>query len=183
MRIFSNFDTKLKKRSFIRYQEKYWPDMVVLVVKGRLFWFMKIFFPFFVFVVSSLGILLMFNLFLWTSGAFYGGIPLVVLWFLLVLGPLLKRQIEYKMDFTVVTPKMLITYDQQWLFHRDIKTINTDNIKTVTVEKSGFRYSLFNTGDLTFLSEWDMEHWEVRLHYISKPEKHRHAIAKILGRG
>jgi len=103
--------------------------------------------------------------------------------FVFVLFPLFKNYIEYKMDFAIVTPKLLITYDQQWIFRRFIKTINAENIKTISVERTGFFYSIFNNWDLTFLSEWsELEHWEITLHYLYKPERHRHAIAQILNR-
>lgn len=183
MKIFSNFDTTLKRRTFARYQKQFGHGNVVLIVKWRLFWIEKIFMPLVFYVVMSSGILYLFYYFLWYDGFLYGGIPLVSLGLFILAGPLLTRYIEYKMDFSVVTPKLLITYDQKWIFRRNIKTINTLNIKTVSVEKVWFWYSLFNTWDLVFLSEWwDMQHGEVVLHYISKPEKHRHAIAFVLGR-
>lgn len=139
MRIFSNFDTKLKKRSFHRYQQEYGIDNVVLLVKGKLFCLLKIFIPLMAFVFACTAILRMFVLLVGKNGLLYGGIPLVV------LGPFLNRYIQYKMDFSIVTPKMLITYDQKGIFHRDIKTINAINIKTVSVEKAGVWYSLCNT--------------------------------------
>ncbi|NOZ43745.1 MAG: hypothetical protein GXP45_00985 [bacterium] len=136
MRIFSNFDTKLKERTLARYQDEFGKDKVVFLVKGKLFTLVKIYFPFFAYLIPSLGILYLFEYLLGEAWFLYGGVPLIILGFFLILGPLLRRFIEYKMDFSIVTPKFLITYNQRGLFDREIKTINTSNIRTVSVEKN-----------------------------------------------
>ena len=106
----------------------------------------------------------------------------LILALLFSMGPLVMIYIEYKMDFSIVTPNLLIRYDQMWFFKRSIMTINALNIKTISVVKEWVFYSIFNNGDIVFLSEWDMEHGEIILHYIQKPEKIRHMIAKVLKR-
>lgn len=183
MKIFSNFDTKLKKRIIERYQAQFGKNNVVLLVKWPLFCLLKICLPFLAFLLPSAAILLLFNVLVWEDALLYGGIPLVVLGFFIILGPLLRRYIAYRMDFSIVTPKMLITYDQRGVFDRVIRTINTFNIRTVSVEEKWFRYSITNTGDLTFLSEGgDVEHGEIVLHYIYKPERRRYEVAQVLKR-
>ena len=183
MRIFSNFDTNLKKRTFKRYQEEFWKEHAVLITKGRLFWFINVFLP-----------LSLYFIFIWTFGAlfyflfseeFFFKIWLPIMWILMLLSfmAILNKYIAYKMDFVVVTPNFLIRYDQNWFFKKDIMTINTFNIRTITVAKQWFLYSIFNTWDLVFLSEWtDSVHWEITLHYIHKPEKKRHEIAHVMGK-
>ncbi len=183
MRIFSNFDTKLKKRTVKKYQQRFGKNKVLLIVKWRLFLLLKVIFPFFAFLLSAGVVLILFSVFVWKKVMLYGWVPLVSLGFFIILWPLLRRYIEYKMDFAIATPKMLITYKQRWILRRTIRTINTDNLKTVSVEKKWFRYSISNTGDLIFLSEWaDVRHGEIVLYYIHKPEKCRYRIAHILWR-
>jgi len=112
----------------------------------------------------------------------YVWVTMVSLWLLIIIFPLIGRYIEFKMDFAVVTPNMLITYDQQGVFKRQIRTINTQNIKTISVEKKWFIYSLFNNGDIVFLSEWDMKHGDIKFEYLYKPEKKRYSLSRVLWR-
>jgi len=180
MRILSNFDTSLKSRTLKRYQSQYGEDNVILLVKSRLFGVVKFYIPIILVFLVEAGL----------SYVICRVLSLSVFWFVLFLVCCIlftffqfsKKLIEYRMDFSIVTPMLLITYDQQWFFRRQIKTINVQNIKTISVERNGFLYSLFNNGDLIFLSEGDMDNGEVFLHYLHKPEKRRHEIAQILGR-
>lgn len=181
MRIFSNFDTNLKKRTFQRYQEEFWKDNVTLITKGWLFWCFNVFFPVFLYVIFAW--LLWFLLYSLVARNIFFNIliPIFVWWLFLTILTTLNKYIAYKMDFVVVTPHFLIRYDQNWFFSRWITTINTLNIKTITVAKEWLLYSVFNTGDLVFLSEWtDIVHWEIIVHCIHKPERVRHAIYHIM---
>jgi len=183
MRIFSNFDTKLKKRSLTRYQEQYGKENVVFLSKSYLFGFVKVFLPLysllFVFIVLFIFLYIYFGigvvLSIW--------LPMLWITLLFVAKWLIKNYIEYVMDFSIVTPNLLITYDQQGVLNRYVRTINAVSIKTISVVKEWLLYSFFNNWDLVFLSEgWDIENGETVLHYIYKPERKRHAISKILWR-
>ncbi len=183
MRIFSNFDTKLKSRTFQRYQRQYWADKVVLITKSRLFWFVKVFFPLFIFLLSSGALAWGFFFLLGEDVFIYVVLPVWIFGVLVLLYPIIWNYIEYKLDFTVITPRLVLTYDQKGIFKRHIKTINSDNVKTVSIMRAGFLYSVCNNWDLLFLSEWgEVEYWEITLRYVFKPEKRRHMIAQVLWR-
>jgi hypothetical protein len=49
--------------------------------------------------------------------------------------PLLKKYFDYHMDFLIVTPENIISYDQEGFLERNIVSLNMRNIKTVTVRK------------------------------------------------
>jgi len=86
------------------------------------------------------------------------------------------------MDFIIVTPDYLMMYDQAWILAKKVITVNEKSIKTISVERSGFLYSVFNNWDIIVLSEGDISHWEITLKWIPKPEKRKSQIAKILNK-
>ena len=60
-------------------------------------------------------------------------------------------------------------------------TISALSIKTITINKSGLLYSMFDNGDLLILTEGDTEHnGEIRLRWIPRPEKRRNQMVKVI---
>jgi len=182
MRIFSNFDTKLKREEFDSYKKKFGKENVILVSKWGLFRFLKLRFPLFFFLIVSLWALLAVHTWLDEKFYYFGVIPLVVL-MLFYMGPrYLKALIDYHMDFLIVTPYKLVRYDQTGLFHRDVISINVNSIKTVSVKKKWIIYSLFDDGDIVFLSEWDVTNGEIMMKYINDPEWQKKKISDVMRR-
>lgn len=181
MRIFSNFDTKVRKRRLEEYQDKFGVDNVLLFWRSKLYWVLKIFLPsFFLFVVTVLWLVLFYT---WFDGDYFGYFIFAFIVFDLVwLFPITGKFIDYKMDFIIVTPDLLIMYDQWGLFKKNVITINEKSLKTVFVKRPGFLYSVFNNGDIIFLSEWDTNYGEITLRWVAKPEYKRNKIARIMGR-
>jgi len=48
------------------------------------------------------------------------------------------------MDFVLVNPESLIEYNQTGIFVKKVITINEKSLKSVTVERNGFLYSIFD---------------------------------------
>ena len=107
-----------------------------------------------------------------------------VLFDLVWLFPIIGKYMDYKLDFIIVTPDVLIMYDQGGIFKRNIISTNEKSIKTISVKKSGLLYSIFNNGDIIFLTEWDSASggWEITLRRVPKPEKRRKEIARIMSK-
>ncbi len=82
----------------------------------------------------------------------------------------LKLYIDYKMDFTVVTPEKIVTYNQTWFFNRGSRSIDTEKIKTITVDKNWIMKSIFNYWTIIILTEWDTENGDVTLYYVHNPD-------------
>jgi hypothetical protein len=60
-------------------------------------------------------------------------------------------------------------------------TVDVDKIKTISVRKRYFLYSVFNNWDLIFLSEWDSDNfWEITLYFIPRPEEKKEMISNII---
>jgi len=64
-----------------------------------------------------------------------------------------KVYIDYVLDFTLITPEEAISYNQTGILNRRVKTMQTEKIKTVSVQKSGLLFSLFDNGDIIIFAE------------------------------
>jgi uncharacterized membrane protein YdbT with pleckstrin-like domain len=127
---------------------------VKLITRSLLFALIKIILPALFFVLSIIAVL-WFTEWIDSSGAVltFVGLPLTVIIVALMVFRLGKLYIDYTMDFTIVTPEQIITYDQTFVLNRNVRTMQTSKIKTVSISKNGLLYSLFDNGDISFLSE------------------------------
>ena len=184
MKIFSNFDSERKKEAYKEMVEKYGEENVLVLKKSLLFLFLKVIFPVFWWFIAvfSLRLLVYINLDDSTIKALFTLFMLLLYWFILMISSVVKYYIDYKMDFSVVTPEYLTRYNQTWFFKRDIKSSYVRNIKTITIIKNSIWYNIFNNWNLIFLSEWDREKWdwEIVLHYIQNPEDKKKEITRIM---
>lgn len=93
-----------------------------------------------------------------------------------------KRMYDLEMDFGLIVPGKIIFYNQSWIL-RNIVTINSDKIKTITSNFANFLGSVFNYWDIVVLTEWDAANiWEMRLYFISHPTETVHEINELLGK-
>lgn len=96
--------------------------------------------------------------------------------------PAVSKYIDYKMDFIIVVPSSIIMHDQAWLFKKDIITINSSSIKSISVKKTWLLYSIFDNGDIIILTEGDIEqNGEIKLKWIPRPEKRKNQMMKVVG--
>lgn len=155
MKIFSNFDSKWKQEALDEAIKEFGEDKVLTLNKSRLFYYYKFLFP-----VLGWAVLLIIMLALpylireemgWLVYSIYAAFMLIL--YLFTLFKPIKHYIDYKMDFSIVTPRALSRYNQEGILKRDIKTSNVRNIKTISIKKNNFLYNLFDNGDLIFLSE------------------------------
>lgn len=182
MKIFSNFDTNRKHEAYQEAIDKFWVDKVLVLKKSWLFFMEKVFLP--ILWWTTLLSLLLYGFYV--VGAergviWYFIVTIFSLTYIIVISPNIKYYLDYKMDFSLVTPMFLTRYNQSGFFKRDIKSSSVKNIKTISIQKDSFRYNLFDNGDLIFLSEWDRaDQWEITLHYIYDPEEKRKLITHIM---
>ena len=71
-------------------------------------------------------------------------------------------------------------YNQHGFFKKDVVTIGVINIKTISIEKDKFLYSVFDNGDIIILSESGIPYGKVTLRRIPRPEKRRNQVANII---
>lgn len=179
MKIFSNFDTKLKQKELEKYKQEFWTENIILIWKSRLFKLLKIIIPLTFLLLFIAWFLYLMYYWLWYNALIYAWAPLSWIIIIFWLIPIIKSSIDYHMDFMIITPKLFIKYNQEWLFKRDYMTTYVVDVKTVIVKKKWILYSLFDVWDIIFLSEWDQERTELSLWYVSNPEEKKWIIINI----
>ena len=68
---------------------------------------------------------------------------------------ILKKYIDYKMDYCIITPEDIVLAEQSGIFKRQIRTLDTSKIKSISVYKKRFFMSVFNNGSIVFMSDGD----------------------------
>jgi len=166
---------------FEEYKGKYGKENVLCFWRSDLYWRIKCLLPFLVYTVISLFVLLFFYNQL--GNTYFGYILFsVIIIYLVFFFPIIGKYIDYKMDFIIVIPNAIMLYDQWGIFRRDVVTISSQSIKTISIKKDKFIYSVFDNGDLIILTEWDTEHiGEMILRRIPRPEKRKNQIVKVVG--
>jgi hypothetical protein len=92
-----------------------------------------------------------------------------------------KRLLDYLMDFIIVTPNQIIAYNQKGIWKRQNMTIETIKIKSISVSYRGWIFSVFNNGDIKFLSEGDAaSSGEIQAYYVYQPQKTREKIYEFM---
>ena len=181
MKIFSNFDTKLRQKTFEEYQEKCGPENVLCFWRSRLYRLYKVVFPL-LFLTSFAALVLVF--FYGRLGGDYFGyiVTAIIIIFIVFFFPVIGKYIDYKMDFIIVIQNTIMMYDQWGIFKRNVVTISSQSIRSVSIKKAGLLYSMFDNGDIVILTQGDTEdNSEVVLRRIPRPEKRKNQILKIIG--
>lgn len=135
MRIFSNFDTTLRRKTCETYKESYGPENVICFGKSKLYLIYHIIIPFLLLMAFSAFLSVFFRGRL--GGDYFAYvIAILIIMDFIVLLPLLGKYIDYTMDFVVVMPSCVILYDQSGFFGKDVVTINAQSVKSISIEKS-----------------------------------------------
>lgn len=184
MKIFSNFDTKYKSDVVTKFVMEEGRNNVLVIQRSRLFLWVAVYLPFFfytiVFFLALYGVSYLKNYTLMFS-TMYILVPCI---YILTLSPVFKRLLDYYCDFTIVTPNGVFLYNQRGILYRTTSAMNLENIRTVNLHKSTLLYSLFDNGDIIFLSEWDeTDLWEVTVYYVANPESKRDKIEELFIKG
>ncbi len=181
MKIFTNFDTSLRNKIFNDYKQQYGEENTLCFWRSKLYKITKVTLPLFVLTLLTVFWLLFFYRRL-DGEYFWYVIAAILIIDLVFFFPVLGKYIDYKMDFIVVIPNSVIMYEQSGIFKRNEVTISAQSIKTISIQKSGLLYSLFDNGDIIILTEGDNEHnGEMVFHRIPRPEKRRNQIVKVIG--
>lgn len=191
MGIISTFDPKFKKNILNEEIARYWADRVILIKKSKLFLWIKVLFPFILWLstlVALIALSLIYINIVWINVTLC--VLLIIIW-MFPWSKLLKYFLDYTMDFAIVTPESFLRYDQSWFFKRTSKVVDLNHIRSVNVRKSGVINSIFNNWNIIILSDWawsgawDDEAiknnpWEVVFRYVYNPDKYSKDIQKLI---
>ncbi|EKE28048.1 MAG: hypothetical protein ACD_3C00106G0007 [uncultured bacterium (gcode 4)] len=137
------------------------------------------------FVLIWITIYIVYDLIFWSQGFenvwMYWIINIVLLFLQVFLSARFKnRMINLEMDFSLVMPGKIIFYNQSWIL-RNVQTINSEKIKTITSNFTNFIGSMFNFWEIVIMTEWDEANmWEMHLYYIAHPTDTVHEINALL---
>ena len=181
MKIFSNFDTKLRQTTFKEYQDKFGVENVLCFWRSKLYQIYKIILPFL--AVSSFTLLVLIFFYRRLGGDYFGYIVAAILIINVVFFfPVIGKYIDYKMDFIIVIPHAIMMYDQWGIFKRNVVTISVQSIKAISIKKAWLLYSMFDNGDIIILTEGDSEHnGEIKFRRIPRPDKRRDQMVRVIG--
>lgn len=186
VKFLSNFDTKSPAKNYADAVQEFWFDKVVFLRRHKLYFVLYTLIPVWTSVIL-MGIMIysMFNT--WSIetglGNFVAQRSVQIILILLVLYMLLlarARYFNYILDYTVVTPTYISSYNQTGIFSRKIRTLEPSKIKTIDFTSKWIINSIFNFGDIIILLEWDeLWQWEIRIDFIANPEAVKEKIKDL----
>lgn len=180
MKIFSTFDTQSKQKALREQKERYGDDKVHLLEKSNFFFIKHIIGPFFSIIFSALLSGYIVSEFFKITPIITGSVIIAVMILWILYADIIKHYIDYKMDYCIITPDEIILTEQSWLFNRWIKTLDAAKVKSISVQKKNMIHSLFNNGDIIFMSDGDDTLWEIVLDYIHNPEWQKNILHNII---
>ncbi len=185
VKIFSNFDTNLAHELLTKYQQQYGVDKVIFVRRWGIYLVFKAFIPLFRATVLLGGGLIGYAFALEYSAVLAVFVLIIVaalcIFWLWILWKALAAMINFYLDFTIVTPQQIISYDQHGIFTRNTRTVEIEKIKLLTVNKKWIVRSFFNYGSIEFFAEWDGVFSDLNLDYIYDPLSLRDKMAIVMG--
>lgn len=84
------------------------------------------------------------------------------------------------MDFVIITPDQLVSYDQAWILKRTTRSLELRKIKTINVVTDGWLSTFFGYGSIVFLAEGDVQNGDIQLNFILKPAQLRKTIYLLI---
>lgn len=185
MKILSNFDTKAPLVAYQKALAEYGADRVLFFRRHRIYLTFFVVLP-----CIGTGLMILIAFLAWRNFAseffpnVFGNVLFTILFSLIaliVLARITLNYINYLLDYTIVTPRLITSYNQTGFFKREVRTIDTDKIKTITVSGNSFMQSLFNYGSIIFLSEGDDDDTgDIRLNYLQRPNELKDDVVRVI---
>jgi len=189
MWIISTFDPKFQKKTLGKNIERYWSENIIHIKKSKLFLWLKIVIPASFWTVLLVFVLTVIVININAEWLLISWVIMSILLRLMPIFKIIKLYLDYKMDFVIVNPRALIRYNQEWFFRRISKTIDLKDVRSTSVRKSWLVNSIFNNGDLVFLSEaWEREDdeqmraGEIVFRYVYHPDLCNSNVNKLLAK-
>lgn len=189
MKIFNNFDTNTKKREIDAAIKRFWKENIYPLERNVFYFLINWLIPFTLFSIFAFAVyLLAFSLqestylfwviFIWIS------VISIVLFY-----KVFNIFIDYKYDFSIITPRWIFTYKQKWLFNSDFKDLPAEKIRSIIATRNWILGNIFwywtveIYTDLSLWSEkreaWRSQAWKTKISYVYKPAEVRQRILNI----
>lgn len=182
MKIFSSFDTHLKQNHIQEFSERYGRDSIVIITRSNLYFLKKIAIHIFLWIITYLLFIFGIYMRMGIDITLRYGIRIWLVFLLTFFIIATENYIDYSMNYAIFTPQEAILVEQLWFFKRTIKSLDTKKIKSISIKKSNFIYSLFDDGLLTIFNEGSNTHGmgEIVFKYVHKPEQVKDNIQHII---
>lgn len=185
MKILSNFDTEFREKLVQEKNQEFGSEKTLLIIRSKYYLIFRVLFPG---VILSF-ILLSMLLFLEYIKAFpfiFG--TLIFVWFLVFWFRVFRKYLKYKYDFTLVTPRGVITYKQKGILQNQLKEIPSRRIKAIQISRTGILGNIFGFWEIdiiadmsnnTNMGEEDEAPWVTGLTYVDHPFQTKTQITKL----
>lgn len=182
VKVLSNFDTNFPKDILEKYSALYGTPNVIFVRRSVIYILYKIILPLLLRLLLVIGLLYISINYLSNIAIFLERIVLIALIIsgTFIIRNVIKHVTDYFLDFTIITPRFIMEYDQMGVFSRVARSLDVKKIKAIKVDKKGFLKSLFNYGNIFFYGEGDEAIPDIWLYYIYDPLTLRDKISRLI---
>ena len=182
MKIFSSFDTNLKKDYIESFTRQYGAENIVIIRRSNLYFLKKVVSHILLGTIAYIILSVVSYYLIGEENALYYPLLIPIPFALFFFITAIENYMDYSMNYAIFTPNEATLVEQLWLFKRNIKSLDITKIKSISIKKSNRIYSLFNDGLLTIFNEWSASHamGEIIFKYVYNPEEIKSKIEKII---
>lgn len=185
MKILSNFDTNFRRHIYSQKLQEFSEDKILVILRSKYYLIFKVLFPFSILIgilflmIVSLDYIQAYPFILWM---------LCFVWFLVFWFRVFRKFIKYKYDFTIVTPRGILTYQQKGILHNRMKEIPSKRIKAIQISRTGLLWNIFGFGEIDIIADmtdtahmWEDEDapWVMAMTYVDFPFEVKNKISKL----
>ena len=157
MKIFNDFDTSLKANEYRDAVKKHGKENVLLIERYVAFWIIRAIIPlFFTLLLAVVWLFFAFSVKEWLPFLFWLIIWAEWLLWLIFLYYLFNVYLDYKFDFSIVTPEWILTFKQIWLLDSKFKDLPAGKIRSILARRDWLLWNIFWFGSIEILTDWWM---------------------------
>ncbi len=150
MKILSNFDTKFLDKVLTKKKNVFSDDQILLIRRSKYHLFFVVIFHL---ILYLLLLAIMYSFFLYIKVPNFIIVWWILVWFIVVWFRVVHKFLKYKYDFTIVTPKWVMTYKQKWILNSVSKEIPARRIISIEVCRTNFLWNMFGYGHVDIVSD------------------------------
>lgn len=177
MKIFNDFDTSLKTNEYSDAIKKHWKENVLLIQRYTAFWIIRWLIPLFLVLAAEFALFFFaFKLKLELPIVYWVMVWFWIIMWIIFLYYLLNVYLDYKFDFSLVTPEWILTYKQLWILDSKFKDLPAGKIRSILARRDWLLWNIFWFGSIEILTDWWM--WGPNLEWWSQAGRTKFTYAR-----
>lgn len=140
MKILSNFDTKFLDKVLEKKRKMFSQEQILIIRRSKYHLFFVVLLNL-LFYALLLCVMHIFFLYIKVPPIFF--IWGIIVWLIVVWYRVVHKLLKYKYDFTIVTPKWVMTFKQKWILNSVSKEIPSRRIISIEVSRATFLWNIF----------------------------------------